>query len=82
MSQPTMADNRVHEEPVRYSEKIKAFDYLGASLSGEESACSVGDAGSVLGLGRSPRVGNSSPLQYCLENPLGQGSLAGCSLWS
>ena len=28
------------------------------------------EAGSITGLGRSPRVGNGNPLQYsCLENP-------------
>ena len=33
--------------------------------------CSVGDLGSIPGLGRSPREGNGSPLQYsCLENPM------------
>ena len=33
------------------------------------------DAGSVLGLGRSPRVGNGNPLQYsCLENSIGRGA--------
>ena len=32
---------------------------------------SAGDAGSIPGLGRSPREGNSNPLQYsCLENPM------------
>ena len=30
-----------------------------------------GDAGSVLGLGRSPGEGNGNPLYYpCLENPM------------
>ena len=36
-----------------------------------ESACSVGDPGSIPGSGRSPGEGNSNPLQYsCLENPM------------
>ena len=49
---------------------------------GKESACSVGDLGSVPGLGRSPGGGNGNPLQYsCLENPHGQRSLEGYSLW-
>ena len=31
------------------------------------------DAGSILGSGRSPGVGNGNPLQYsCLENPIGR----------
>ena len=39
--------------------------------AGKESACSAGDSGSIPGLGRSPREGNGSPLQYsCLENPM------------
>ena len=42
---------------------------------GKESACNVGDLGSVPGLGRSPRGG------HCLENPHGQRSLAGYSPW-
>ena len=38
--------------------------------AGKESACNVGDLGSVPGLGRSPREGNNYPLQYTagLEN--------------
>ena len=49
---------------------------------GKESACNVGDPGSIPGLGRRPGGGNGNPLQYsCLENPHGQRSLAGYSLW-
>ena len=37
---------------------------------GKESACNVGDPGSIPGSGRSPGEGNGSPLQYsCPENP-------------
>ena len=37
---------------------------------GKESACNIGDPGSILGLGRSPEEGNGNPLQYsCLANP-------------
>ena len=32
--------------------------------AGEESACNMGDLGSVPGLGRSPGEGNDYPLQY------------------
>ena len=50
---------------------------------GKESACNVGDLGSIHGLGRSPGGGHGNPLQYsCLENPHGQRSLMGCSPWS
>ena len=40
-----------------------------------ESACSAGDPGSFLRLGRSPEKGNGNPLQYsCLENPMDRGA--------
>ena len=45
-------------------------------LSSTESGCSVGDAGLIPGLGRSPGEGHSNPFQYPgLENPRGQRSL-------
>ena len=48
----------------------------------KESACNVGDPGSIPGLGRSPGKGNGYPLQYsCLENPHGQRCLMGYSPW-
>ena len=38
---------------------------------GEESACNVGDLGSIPRLGRSPGEGNGYPLQYSgLENSM------------
>ena len=46
------------------------------SSEGKESACNVGDLGSVLGLGRSCEECNGNPLQYfCLEKSRGQRSL-------
>ena len=49
---------------------------------GKESACNVGDLGSISGLGRSPGEGNGNPLHYsCLESPRGQRSLTGYSPW-
>ena len=40
-------------------------------LSGKESACQAGDAGSFPELGRSPGGGNSNPLQYsCPGSPM------------
>ena len=51
--------------------KVKAIVFPGGS-DGKESACTVGDLGSIPGLGRSPGGGHGSPLQYsCLENPHG-----------
>ena len=42
---------------------------------GIESAFNVGDLGSVPRLGRSPREGNSHPLQYSsLENSIDKGA--------
>ena len=36
-----------------------------------ESACNVGDLGSIPGLGTSPGEGNGNIFQYfCLENPM------------
>ena len=49
----------------------------GASLvaqDGKESACNVGDPGSIPGSGRSSEEGNGSPLQYsCLESSVDRG---------
>ena len=57
------------------------MDFSGG-LDGKESACSVGDLGSIPGLGQCPWEGNGNPLQYsCLENPHGQKSLVGSSPW-
>ena len=42
---------------------------------GKVSACNAGDPGLIPGLGRSPREGNSNPLQdSCLENPTDGGA--------
>ena len=42
----------------------------------------AGDVALIPGLGRSPGGGHGNPLQYsCLENPPGQRSLVGYSLW-
>ena len=39
--------------------------------AGKESTCSMGDLGSIPGLGRSPRVGKGYPFQYSdLENSM------------
>ena len=43
--------------------------------AGKESACNVGDLGSILGLEISPGEGKGYPLQYsCLENPMDRGA--------
>ena len=48
-----------------------------------ESACNVGDPGSITGSGRSPRKGNGNPLHYsCLDYPMDEepGELQSMSL--
>ena len=50
------------------------LDFPGGS-GGKESACSVGDLGSIPGLGRSPGKGKGYPLQYSgLENSMDRGA--------
>ena len=55
------------------------WDYPGFGLGfpggsdGKESACNVGDLGSIPGLGRSPGEGNNYPLQYSWGFPGGSG---------
>ena len=49
------------------------MDFPGGS-DGKASAYNTGDPGSIPGLGRSLREGNSNPLQYsCLKNPMDGG---------
>jgi len=49
-------------------------NFTGGS-DGKESACNVGDPGSIPGLGRSPGEGTGNPLQYSsLGNPLDRGA--------
>ena len=41
----------------------------------QESACNIGDPGSIPGWGRCPGEGNGYRLQYsCLENPMDRGT--------
>ena len=48
----------------------------------KESTYNAGDLSSIPGLDRSPGGGHGNPLQHsCLENSLGQKSLAGYSPW-
>jgi len=55
-----------------YSKEVLGFP--GGSNT-KESACNVGDPGSVPGLGKSPGEGNGYPLQYsCLENSTDRGA--------
>ena len=48
---------------------------LSGGSDGKESACNVGDLGSIHGLSRSPEEGNGNSLQYtCLENSMDRGA--------
>ena len=52
--------------------KLRGFP---GDTDGKESACKVGDLGSIPGSGRCPGEGNGNPLQYsCLENPMEGGT--------
>ena len=49
-------------------------DFPGGS-GGKESACNVGDPGSIPGSGRSPGEGNGNPFQYSgLKSPTDRGA--------
>ena len=51
------------------------FQGFPGSSAGKESACHVGDLGSIPGLGRSPGEGKGYPLQYSgLENSMDTGA--------
>ena len=63
-----------------YINILDGIGFPGGSIVKSPPA-NVGEMSSVPGLGRSPRGGNSNPLQYsCPENRYGQRSLAGYSL--
>ena len=58
------------------------FMGFSSGSDGKESAYNAGDLGSIPGLGRFSKGGHGNTLQYsCLENPHGQRSLLGYSLW-
>ena len=51
---------------------IKGFP---GGSDGKESACNLGDSGSIAGSGRSPGGGHGNPLQYsCLEKSMDRGA--------
>ena len=56
---------KVNNNPQRYVlRSISSVPPIPFGSAGKESACSVGDLGSVPGLGRSPGERNGYPLQY------------------
>ena len=71
----------LHVNSFYYKSNNLLRGYPGDS-DGKESACNVGNLGSIPGLGRSPGRGHGNPLQCSyLENPKGQMSLADYSPW-
>ena len=54
--------------------KVFLLGFPGGS-AGKESACNVGDLGSIPGPGRFPGGGHENPLHYsCLEYPMDRGT--------
>ena len=71
--------NGHHGKPHGHSSKTKielSYDLgIPGGSVGKESACNVGDLGSIPGSGRSPGGGHGHPLQYsCLENATDRGA--------
>ena len=61
--------------------------YLGRTapsvVYGQESACHMGDLGSIPGLGTFPEEGNRNPLQYfCLEDFMDRGAWQASVPWT
>ena len=50
--------------PLLYLTSPILMEGFSGSSAGKESACNVGDLGSISGLGRSPGEGKGYPLQY------------------
>ena len=66
---PAMQETQVRflgwEDPLKKGwAPTPVFLGFSSGSAGKESACSVGDLGSISGLGRSPGEGNGYPLQY------------------
>ena len=62
------------EETLSYGVNVTVVGFPGGS-DGKDSACSVGDLGSIPGSRRIPGGGNDYPLQYtCLENSMASGA--------
>ena len=74
---PTSITVRSVQLHIRLDSLMNSGDYSGfpGGSDGKESACNVGDPGSIPGLGRSPGEWNGNLLQYsCLENFIDRGA--------
>ena len=66
----TLLDSWVRKFPSRRDRlPTPLFLSFPGGLDGKESACNVGDLGSIPGLGRSPGEGHGNTLQYSGESP-------------
>ena len=81
MSQCTQNINQLCPPEVPHdaeiAHKVIFWGFPGGSVvkNTPANAGDTGNSGSIPGLARSPREGNSSPLQYsCLENPTDRGA--------
>ena len=54
--------------PRRILVGMRCLEGFPGGSDGKESACNVGDSGSIPGSGRCPGEGNGNPLQWCLES--------------
>ena len=61
-------------ERIKIGNCVCILHFPGVS-DGKESACNIGNPGSIPGSGRSPGEGNGNPLQCsCLENSMDRGA--------
>jgi len=68
-------------DSTKVTEDRARYRTLQVGLSGKESACQVGDLGSIPGSGRCPGGGNGNPLQPSyLENPMDRGAWQATSM--
>ena len=80
---PSMGSHRVGHDWRDLAAAAWQHKGFPGSSAGKEFTCNARDLCSIPGFGRSPRGGRGNPLQCsCLENPHGQRSLAGYSLWA
>ena len=72
----------LYKMPKTHGKHWIIVNYSVSGSDSKDSACGAGDLGLIPGLKRSSGGGYGNPLQFfCLENPHGQRSLAGCSPW-
>ena len=81
-SQESLTLNRYWICTIKNDNEMWSLMGFPGGSDGKESACNVGDLGSIPVLERSPGGRHGHPLQYpCQENPHGQRSLVGYSPW-